>query len=104
MVKGFDYMTQADNGRVPWNCAFIEYPFQSLLDATFMSLLSEGNDPSDGNDFLFLAIQHIITIYNDMACKMLGLYNGSDDQSTHNLSVYPKFLATPCGSVIKSSD
>ena len=99
VVKGFDYMIQADNGRVPWKCSFIEYPFQSLLDATFVSLLSEGNDPSDGNDFLFLAIQHIINEYNDLTRKMLDLYNGSEGQSTPNLSVYPRFLSTACGSV-----
>ena len=99
VVKGFDCMIKAENGRVPWKYAFIEYPFQSLLDATFVSLLSEGNDPSDGNDFLFLAIQHIINEYNDLARKMLGLYNGSEGQSTPNLSVYPRFLATACGSV-----
>jgi len=99
VVLGFNALITATKGKLPWQCEEIEIPFRSLGDASLLSLLSEGVDPTSGNDFLFLAIQYIILQYNDRAAIVSDLHNEKGDTLRPCTSVHPRFLMSACGSV-----
>ena len=81
-------------GSVMWGCEQIKIPFDSLTEVPVATLLSEGDDPSDGNDFLFLLINHLIERYNGFCTAFKAFLSTKDDDE-----VQPRFIVTGSGGI-----
>lgn len=71
-----------------WQCETVSIPFVSLEKAKLVSLLSEGQHPTDGNDFLFLIINEMVAQYNVYIERLAATTN-----STTGPLLSPKYIA-----------
>jgi hypothetical protein len=81
--------------KVHWQCQEIIIPFMKLEEARLIHLLSECHDPSEGNDYLFLAINDIVDHYNTFIRRLSEIELSKD----HLLSdlINPKFVVSGNG-------
>jgi hypothetical protein len=64
LSAALDLLLKDPSFRVTWNCEEVTYSFRTINEAPLMAFLSEGLDPSDGNDLVFLVIDSIVAKYN----------------------------------------
>lgn len=82
-----------------WNCQAITVPFRKLEEAPLFALVSEGSDPLDGGDFLFLMINEITAKFNGYVQQLSEVRQAAtqsdawDDPSP----IHPKFLMAGSG-------
>jgi hypothetical protein len=83
-----DSMLADSNFKVSWQCEEIDFRWKNINEAPLMALLSEGADPSDGNDFLFLVIDSIVAKYNRFVERFAELAEEGDEPP----SIHPKII------------
>ena len=79
-----------------WGCEAITIPFDDFRKVPLATLLSEGDDPTDGNDFLFLIINHLVERHNGFCQsfkKFLSTKGEEDDE------VQSRFIVSGCGGI-----
>jgi hypothetical protein len=97
---GFNKCFLECNQKLNWECQEVSIPFDKLENATLMCLLSEGAHPTE-NDFLFLAINEVISVYNNFA-ERISHFCLSDDGATTNKKVFhPRFIIYGYGDAVK---
>lgn len=85
--------------KVHWQCETISIPFEKLEKAELVSLLSEGQHPTDGNDFLFLIISETVDLYNVFAEK-LARVSASSEGNDHT-AIPPKYVVRGLAGALK---
>lgn len=88
-VLGVDEILAKADQKVSWECGKVSVPFGTLQDASMMSLLSEGECPTDGNDFLFLILNETVNAYNSFA-ENLGAFSCEGSEPTPPVIISPK--------------
>jgi len=89
-AEAFDKCIKQAGYKVCWQCEEVEVPFLKVEDARMIDLLSEGDHPTEGHDFLFLIIHAIIDRYNTFV-RWLVEYE-SDLESLSYTAVHPKSI------------
>ncbi len=89
-AAAFNKCIKQSGYKVYWQCEEVEVPFHKVEDATMMDLLSEGDHPTEGHDYLFLIIHAIIDRYNTFV-RWLVEYE-SDLESLSDTAVHPKSI------------
>jgi len=74
-----------------WDCEEVKIPFQKLEDASLMMLLSEGDHPTDGHDYLFLLIYDIASTSNSFSRRLHEIHK-IEDTTVIMPEVHPKFV------------
>ena len=90
LLKELDY-------KAAWGCTLIAIPFKRIEDACLVSLLSDGVDPTDGYDSLFLIINQIIDRYNTFLRQMLEISKTEIPAAQDDYSIHPKFIMSGSG-------
>ena len=88
--------------KVHWQCETVSIPFEKLESAKLVSLLSEGQFPTDGNDFLFLIINETVDLYNVFAEK-LSAFTASTAASDDHRTIPPKHIIRGLAGALKIS-
>lgn len=96
--SGLNEILALADQKVHWECETISIPFEKLENATLVSLLSEGQHPTDGNDFLFLIINETIDQYNVFAEKLAG-FSGSSE--VDHPAIPPKYVVRGLSGALK---
>jgi hypothetical protein len=96
LKHGFDQLLESMDYKVHWQCQEIVFPFKKLEEARLIHLLSEYDDPSEGNDYLFLAINDIVDHYNTFI-RHLSELELSNDQALSDVCIHPKFVVSGNG-------
>jgi hypothetical protein len=89
-AKGFNIILNSQH-QIFWNCEEVKMPFQNIEDASLLMFLSEGNHPTDGNDYLFLLIYHIINKSNLFSQRLHEFHKVINSDSIMP-EVHPKFV------------
>jgi hypothetical protein len=89
--KGLSDILRQPDCKIFWQCEEIEFPFKDVGEAPLLALLSEGDHPTDGNDFLFLIINTIIERYNSFL-RWMGEYDVESRDADCAYSLHPKFV------------
>jgi hypothetical protein len=90
-AKGLNDILRRPEVKIFWDCQEIEFPFNDVEDAPLLALLSEGDHPTDGNDFLFLIINAISDRYNSFV-RWIEEYESESRASDGVYSLHPKFV------------
>lgn len=93
---GFNNLLQSMDHILHWQCDAIQFPFEKFEHASLIHFLSQGNDPSEGNDFLFLMIHEIVDNYNTFVRRLSDLKVTTAEVESDSL-VHPKFLVSGNG-------
>ena len=98
VVGGVNCLLEELECKAAWGCALIDIPFNDIEEARLISLLSEGTDPSDGFDSLFLIINQIISRYNNFVRQLSEVgKNESPCDMLDEYSIHPKFIMSGSG-------
>jgi hypothetical protein len=76
---------------VLWECEEVKIPFHDVYEAPLIHLLSEGEHPTDGHDFLFLVINSISNRYATFV-RTLSEYEADGDANSMDNLLHPKFV------------
>jgi hypothetical protein len=91
-AEALNSFLQRTDCRVFWQCEEITVPFKNVEDAPLISLLSEGDHPTDGNDYLFIIINAIVGRYNTFV-RWLGEFEANQDHPKGDENaLHPKFV------------
>jgi hypothetical protein len=88
--------------KVFWNCQEVLFEYDSIEDAPLLALLSDGSDPEEGNDLLFIVINSVVNKYNRYVERFLELHRLSKptEGDTATKTIHPKtILLGSAGSV-----
>ncbi|CAB9513447.1 protein ligase RNF213 [Seminavis robusta] len=94
----FDVLLKDPKFRVTWQCEEVQLGFKTLKEAPLLALLSEGADPSEGNDVLFLWIDTIVAKYNRFVQRLAEL--ASNDAVAPTRSIHPSMVLPDSASII----
>ncbi len=92
-ARGFNNILNSDH-LIFWDCEEVKVPFQNIEEANIIMLLSEGNHPTDGHDYLFLLINHIVNKSNLFSQRLHEFHRkeSADDSFSMMTEVHPKFV------------
>ena len=91
-TDGFDSFLLSSGNQVFWECTEVQIPFQRIEDATLMMLMSEGDHPTDGHDYLFLVINDLVQRYNSLTRRLSVCSVMEHSDSETNQDLHPNFL------------
>ena len=74
---------RANESLVAWNCERVKVEFSDLMDAPLICILSEMEDPTGGNDYLFLIINELISRYNKFVQNICAIVSSDNDEEVH---------------------
>jgi hypothetical protein len=94
---GINRILDLSGQKVKWGCEDVQVPFTKIEDASFVSLLSEGSHPTEGNDFLFLFIMETVTLYNNFAAKLSRFVAPDQEEAT---TLQPRFIMRGFGGAV----
>lgn len=89
-TQGFNSILNSGHS-IFWDCEEVNIPFQKLEDASLMMLLSEGDHPTDGHDYLFLLINDIACTSNAFSGRLHEIHK-IEDTTAIMPEVHPKFV------------
>lgn len=98
---GLNRLLLETDRKVHWECEEVSIPFDTLEDTKLVFLLSEGSHPTDGNDFLFLIINEIVTAYNSFSKKLAAFYSSKDVYNANTTMLQPRFIIRGYGGAAK---
>ena len=68
--KHLDFYLEKNEYHVNWDCERVTIPFATTKNAPLIMFLSAGSHPTEGYDYLFIIINHIIEKYNYFIIKL----------------------------------
>ena len=100
VCEGFDVFLITNNRTVNFECEDVKIPFDKLQNAKLICLLSEGSHPTE-NDFLFLVIQNIISMYNRFSEKLSPYCMIDSNTVEKGTNLSPRFIIRGFGGAVR---
>jgi hypothetical protein len=90
--EGLNSFIGRSDCNVLWQCEEVEIPFTDVNEAPLIHLLSEGEHPTDGHDFLFLIINSISNRYGTFVRTLAEFEVEDRDVNNVDTLLHPKFV------------